>query len=72
LRSDLSPLTLESLAGSTDSQVDILLGTFADGADDLLGGGVDNLELLLVDTLNPLAIDEAAEKVLVAGLGDAY
>jgi hypothetical protein len=59
LGSGLPPLALESLAGSGDSQVDILLGTLADGGDDLLGGGVDNLELLLVDTLNPLAVDEA-------------
>jgi len=56
-----SPLALESLAGSGDSQVDILLGTLADGGDDLLGGGVDNLELSLVDTLNPLAADEAGD-----------
>jgi hypothetical protein len=59
LGSGLLPLAIESLAGSSDSQVDILLGTLADGGDDLLGGGVDNLKLSLVDTLNPLAADEA-------------
>lgn len=56
------PGSLESLSGSGDSKVDILLGTFADGGDDLLGGGVDNLKLLLVDTLDPLAVNEAGEE----------
>lgn len=56
----LPPLALEGLASGGDGQVDILLGTLADGGDDLLGGGVDNLELLLVDTLSPLAVDETA------------
>jgi hypothetical protein len=59
LGSSLPPLAVEGLAGSSDSQVDILLGTLTDGGDDLLSGGVDNLELSLVDTLNPLAVDEA-------------
>lgn len=66
LRRSGPPLALESLAGSGDSQVDILLGTLADGGDDLLGGGVDNLELLLVDTLNPLAVDEAGNMLVFA------
>lgn len=59
LRCGVPPFTVESLAGSSNSQVDILLSTFTDGGDDLLGGGVDDLELLLVDTLGPLAVDEA-------------
>lgn len=59
------PGGVEGLAGSGDSKVDILLGTLADGGDDLLSGGVDNLELLLVDTLDPLAVNEAGEGVLV-------
>jgi hypothetical protein len=66
LGSGLLPLAIESLAGSSDSQVDILLGTLADGGDDLLGGGVDNLKLSLVDTLNPLAADEEANGLLVS------
>lgn len=65
LGSGLLPLALESLAGSGDGQVDILLSTLADGGDGLLGGGVDDLELLLVDTLNPLAVDVEADGLLV-------
>jgi hypothetical protein len=65
LGSSLPPLAVEGLAGSSDSQVDILLGTLTDGGDDLLSGGVDNLELSLVDTLNPLAVDEEANGLLV-------
>lgn len=56
--SNLSPCCVESLAGSGNGQIDILLGTFADRGDDLLGGGVDDLELLLVDTLDPLVVNE--------------
>lgn len=59
LGSSLLPFALEGLSGSGDSKVDILLGTLADGGDGLFGGGVDDLELLLVNTLNPLASDEA-------------
>lgn len=61
LGSGLLPGALEGLSGSGDSKVDILLGTLADGGDGLLGGGVDDLELLLVNTLNPLAVDEAGD-----------
>lgn len=53
-----APLALKGLAGSCDGNVDILLGGFADGGDDLLSGGVDDLKLLLVNTLNPLVVDE--------------
>lgn len=55
------PDAVEGLAGGLDGEVDVLLGTLADGGDGLLGGGVDNLELLLVNTLNPLAVNVAAE-----------
>lgn len=58
LGSNLLPCGLEGLAGGGDSKVDILLGGFANGGDDLFGGGVDDLELLLVNTLNPLVVDE--------------
>jgi hypothetical protein len=61
------PLSVESLAGSGDGEIDVLLGTLADGGDDLLGGGVDDLELLLVDTLDPLAVNEAGD-VLVRNI----
>lgn len=61
-RSDLSPCCVESLAGSGNGKIDILLGTFADRGDDLLGGGVDDLKLLLVDTLNPLVVNEPWNK----------
>lgn len=61
VRRDLGPLALKGLAGGLDGNVDILLGTLADRGDDLLGGGVDDLELLLVGALDPLVVDEAAE-----------
>jgi hypothetical protein len=32
-----------------------------DGADNLLGGGIDGLEGLAVDTLNPFVVDEPME-----------
>ena len=56
--SSVLPDSLEALARSGHSDVDILLGGFADRGDDLLVGGVDDLELLLVNTLNPLVVDE--------------
>lgn len=55
------PCTVEGLAGGRDGDVDVLLCGLADGCDDLLGGGVDDLELLLVDTLNPLIVNEPSE-----------
>lgn len=60
LRSDFPPLALEGLAGRSDGNVDILLGGLVDGANDLLGGGVDDLESLAVDTLDELVVDEPA------------
>lgn len=54
----LPPYCVVSLASSGNSNVDILLGSFADRGNDLLGCGVDNLELLLINTLNELAVDE--------------
>lgn len=57
---DAAPLALESLAGGLDGNVDILLGSLGHGGDDLFGGGVDDLEGLLVGTLNPFVVDEPA------------
>lgn len=53
----LLPRALEGLAGGRDCNVNILLGTFADLADDLLGRRVDDIELLLVGALDPLAVN---------------
>lgn len=57
-----APCGVESLASSGDCEIDILLGTLADLGDDLLGGGVNDVELLLVDTLDPLVVDETADR----------
>ena len=65
LRGDFAPLALEGLAGCGYSNVDILLCGLADGADDFLSRGVDNLEGLLVTTLNPLVVDEAVDSVSI-------
>jgi hypothetical protein len=54
-----APCSVESLAGGRDGEINILLGTLADLADNLLGGGVDDIELLLVDALDPLAVNVA-------------
>lgn len=51
------PYTVEGLAGSSYGDVDVLLGGLGDLSDNLLSGGVDNLKLLLVNALDPLAID---------------
>lgn len=63
----LLPRALECLAGGSYGQVDILLVTLVNLGDNLLGGGVDNVELLLVDRLDPLAVNvpEKRRKVLV-------
>lgn len=54
-----APCGVEGLAGGSNGKIDILLSALADLADDLLGGRVNDVELLLVDTLNPLAVDVA-------------
>jgi hypothetical protein len=54
----LPPYCVVSLASGGNSNVNVLLGGFVDRGDDLLSGGVDDLELLLVNTLNELAVDE--------------
>lgn len=59
LRSDLLPCRLKRQTGGGNCGVDILFGGLADRGDDLFGGGIDDLELLLVDALDPLVVDEA-------------
>lgn len=59
LGSDFPPLALESLAGSGNGKVDILLGGLMHGADNLFGGGVDDLEGLAVNALHELVVNEA-------------
>ena len=58
LRCDLSPWAFEGLAGGSDSNVDILLGSFLNGADDRLVGGVDDLECLVLLRLDEFTVDE--------------
>lgn len=59
----LAPYALEGLPGGGDCNINIFLGTLVDGADDLLGCWVDDLELLLVDALDPLVVDEPGRGV---------
>lgn len=54
----VTPFSLESLAGGGYGDIYILLGSFVDVADNLLGGGVDDLEGLLVNTFDPFVVDE--------------
>ena len=58
----LPPGTLKGITSSLDGDVDVLLGGFADGSDHLLRGGVDRLEFLLLNTLNPLIVDESGRR----------
>lgn len=57
-RGDLAPCSLESFPSGGDSEIDILLCGLADGGDNLLGGGIDGLELLFVNTLDPFVVNE--------------
>jgi hypothetical protein len=57
----LPPCRLVGLPGSCYGNVDILLSGFVNRANNLLGGGVDNLKGLSVNTLNPFVVDEPAE-----------
>lgn len=56
------PGTLEGGASGLDGDIDILLGGFVDGGDDLFVGGVDGLEGLALDTLDELVVDEPAQR----------
>jgi hypothetical protein len=53
------PRALEGLSRGRDGKIDILLGGLCDGADDLLGGGVDGLEGPAVYALDEFVVDEA-------------
>lgn len=66
LGSNLLPGGFESLAGGGDSNVDILLGGFTDRGNDFFSGGVDDLKSLLVNTLNPLVVDETGGDMAVS------
>lgn len=59
----LSPLALECFPGRGDGKVDIYLGGLADGADDLFGGRVDDLDLLLILALDPFIVDEPDKSI---------
>jgi len=50
--------TQEDFIGYTYGDVYILLGGLVNAADDLLGGRVDDLEFLAVDTLDELVVNE--------------
>lgn len=63
LRGGCAPLALEHLAGSGDGNINILLSSLGNRADDLLCGGVDDLKGLLVHTLDELIVDEADDYV---------
>lgn len=67
VRGGLAPRSLEGLAGGGDGEVDVLLGSLAHGADDLLCCGVDDLEGLLVDGLYPLVVDEPGNTEVLVG-----
>ena len=60
LRRGCPPFALEGFARSSDSNVNILLGSFRYVADNLLGGRVNNLKGLLVNGLNPLVVNPPA------------
>lgn len=57
LGGDLLPGALKGSAGSIDGKIDILLGGLVDGGNDLLGGGVDDLEGLALDTADELVVN---------------
>jgi hypothetical protein len=54
----LSPWAVEGFAGSSYGNVDILLGSLLNSADDLLGGGVDDVKCLAVNRLDEFVVDE--------------
>lgn len=66
---NLPPHFLEALAGSCYCDVDILLSGLLNLADDLLVGGVDDIELLAVDGIDELSVDEETGGLLVLAGG---
>ena len=59
----LPPGTVESLASSSNCNVDIFLCSLMDRADDLLSGGVDDLKRFAIDPLDELIVDETRSGV---------
>ena len=59
------PAALEGLSSRGDSDIDVILCGLTHGADSFLGGGVDDLDLLLVLALDPFIVDEPGESQLV-------
>jgi hypothetical protein len=55
----LPPRAFEGFPRGRYGDVDVLLGGLRYGADDRLVGGVNDLERLAVDALDPLVVDEA-------------
>lgn len=60
LRGLLAPWSLECLSRGGDGDVHVFLTGLVDGADDLFGGWVDDLEGLAFDTLDEFVVDEPA------------
>jgi hypothetical protein len=67
LRGLLSPWAFEGLACGGDGNVDILLGSLLDRADDFFSRGVDDLEGLAVYGLDEFVVDEAGWVSIDAG-----
>ena len=65
----LPPYCLVALAGSSYGDINILLRGFGDGTDDFFGTGVESLEGLSVDALNPLVVNEP-EGLVGVGKGE--
>ena len=75
LGSDLFPFSLEGLSRCRNGDIDILLGSFFDGADDLFVGRVDGLNLLTLFACDPFVVNESGNELvsrcLVARIGKA-
>lgn len=62
-RGDMLPGPVEGGPGSSDSDIDVLLGGLVDGSDGFLVVGVNGLEAAAVDALDELVVDEACKAV---------
>ena len=69
---DLTPGPLEGLACGSDGNINILLSGLGHRGDDFLRSWVDDLKGLLVNTLNPLIVDEPDAIVSCHELHDWY
>ena len=56
---NLPPFALEGFSRRGDGDVDILLGSFLDGADDFFGRGVDGLNLAALFACYPFVVDKS-------------